>query len=300
MKGRRFLPLLAGMMTAFLLAADCLPTAAMELKTRDFMDVYGTGSVIGAEQGGAIPIVWQNCGQGNRTTYMRPVRLDSLKVVLKDLNIGEKDPNNQDDIRGLAFTIAQEAGHYWATGATGIHFRIYDTGAGLSLYVKKADDTDDLEENIFHPETPIGIDEWPETLTIQFNKADRDYEMDINGVKIMLPGDKIDANMSPSGKCYFTFGIYKELGGFGSLSVVDIDNTREPAPTESTAVPSVKTDGTTIKTTVASIDNGLSSAASDSQNTFSVWIPIVMAVTIVLIAAVAVILVGIKKRSNTR
>lgn len=52
-------------------------------------------------------------GIGNRVTYMQPVVLDGLKVVLKDLNIGAKDPQDSGDGRGLWFTFAQEAGHYW-------------------------------------------------------------------------------------------------------------------------------------------------------------------------------------------
>lgn len=91
---------------------------------------------------------------------MQPVVLDGLKVVLKDLNIGAKDPQDSGDGRGLWFTFAQEAGHYWGNGATGVHFRLDHDGDGLSLYVKKADDMSDSEQNVYFPSASIGLKGW--------------------------------------------------------------------------------------------------------------------------------------------
>lgn len=312
MRKMRWKSLLAGMTTAALLTAACLPASAAELKAADFIDVFGTGSVVGTETDGKVPISWDGCGIGNRVTYMQPVVLDGLKVVLKDLNIGAKDPQDSGDGRGLWFTFAQEAGHYWGNGATGVHFRLNHDGDGLSLYVKKADDMSESEENIYFPAASIGLKGWPATMTMQFSKVDGNYEMDINGTVIKMPADKIDANLSPSGKCYFTFGIYKEKGGSGSLSVAEISNanaaepTDPPAPPESSdpdgsqpgnpssnpaSTPTTKAPTTKAPTTTASGD-------ADGTGGFN-WVPvIIVAAVIVVLGGGAAAFILIKKKKS--
>ena len=181
-----------------------------------------------------------------------------------------------------------------------------------SLYVKKADDMSESEENIYFPAASIGLKGWPATMTMQFSKVDGNYEMDINGTVIKMPADKIDANLSPSGKCYFTFGIYKEKGGSGSLSVAEISNanaaepTDPPAPPESSdpdgsqpgnpssnpaSTPTTKAPTTKAPTTTASGD-------ADGTGGFN-WVPvIIVAAVIVVLGGGAAAFILIKKKKS--
>lgn len=255
-----------------------LPTSAASMpKAEDFAEVFTTGITCSDTDNG----VKMTFGDG-RITYMKPVRMDGLKVVFEQVSLTAP---TTDFPLGIWINFGQEAGHYWGLGATGTIFRVNNTVDGVEAYVKQADDMDDGGDDIFLPPTKIGLKDFSDTLTMTFNKVGNQYEVSMNDVKFQVDAAKIDATLSSSGKSFFTFGIYDPSGSKdNSLVVAEISNSKAlTATTTMTA--------TTTTTTAANVTTD----AADTGTTETIMLMVVM-VLVVTVGAVFFLFKKVKKQ----
>lgn len=173
-----------------------------------FEDTFGTGiSISNSNEGVAL----SSDSYGKRATYNSLTTINDMTIRLTEISVPELVADGQVAI--VAFTLSTEAGHYWGSGAVGVTFRIVSSYAGgsrnLYLFIKKADDMDDIGEDIYLPLTKLaGFTDGkiPSDLEIHFLKNGEDYEISINGVVATIPASSIEGNISAQGKSLVTFG----------------------------------------------------------------------------------------------
>lgn len=188
--------------------------AAETLTAENFIEIYPMGGMeieISDDPAGAklafkkIDSRVTLCGPTEEEMWGRILPLDTL--VIKMSGIAFSTPTSLTNGKTIAFTFSKEAGSFYATGATGIHLRLFSTKDGCFIFAKKAD-APDTGDDVYIPYAPIP--EWsrtPENLTLKIYKIGTEYTIELNELSWKIPAQKVEENVSRSGKVFVNIGV---------------------------------------------------------------------------------------------
>lgn len=168
--------------------------------------------------------------------------MDFNGLVMEFSGINFPKPTTKTNGVTLAFTFSQEAGSFYATGSTGVHIRIFYTVDGMSIYMKSAPAPD---TEAYYPMSGISWERFPSKLTFKVYKSGNEYIFKFNEVECRVPADKIEMDLSRSGKCFVNIGVMGIQDRDSSLIVNRIYN--DPALTAAPTTTTKKPDNTTTK-----------------------------------------------------
>lgn len=188
--------------------------AAEVLKAENFIEIYPMGGMeieVSDDAAGArlkfkkIDSRVTLCGPSEEEMWGRILPLDTM--VIKMSGISYSMPTSQTNGKTIAFTFSKEAGSFYATGATGIHIRLFSTKDGCFIYAKKADAPDEGED-VYIPYSPVeGWLRIPENLTCKIYKVGDEYKIELNEKSWRIPASKVEENVSRSGKVFVNIGV---------------------------------------------------------------------------------------------
>jgi len=142
-------------------------------------------------------------GTREEEEWGRTVPVNGLVIEMSSINY----PSVTTKTNGvtLGFTLSQEPGSFYATGSSGVHFRIMHTVDGIFLFIKSAPVAD---EAAYYPMTQIsGWTRIPTKLTVKIYKTGSEYNFQFNDYKVKLPADVVEADISRSGKAFVNIGV---------------------------------------------------------------------------------------------